>query len=127
MPVTSLTNSTTTGKRALDSDLQNGKRVRFSEEKQIYETFQKGILGIDGENARQSKDFIDRHILKMAAQTKYQEGSEEQMEAIRTALTSTVSMDITVINHTLDTLEKNLTNPNAKRRYINLLSTFSFD
>ena len=28
------------------------------------------------------------------------------MEAIRTALTSTVSMDITVINNTLDTLEK---------------------
>ena len=124
MPTTtSITNLNQNGKRGLDSDLQNGRRVRFREKAQICETFQNGILDIDGENARQSTDFNDRNILDYAAKNRFWEYTPEQLTAIRTALTSPVSKDITVLFKTLDTLENNLTNPNAKRKYIELLST----
>jgi transcription-repair coupling factor (superfamily II helicase) len=124
MPTTTpITNSNQNRKRGLDSDLQNGKRVRFSEEEQIFKILSKNEIDRFGENPRRSDDFFDRHTLKMAAQTKYPEGSKEQIRAIRAALTSTVSSDITVLNDTLITLENNLTYPNAKRKYIKLLST----
>ena len=124
MPTTSsIANFKQSRTRERDSQLPARKRVRFSEEEQIYKTFQKGTLDIDGENARQSKDFVDRQVLKMGAQTKFPEGSKEQIRVIRAALTSTVSTDTTVLFKTLDTLENNLTNPNAKRKYIDLLST----
>ena len=125
MPVTSsptLTNSKPTGKRQQDPHLPAGKRIRFSEKNEIFETFEKGTLDHYFENARQSNDFKDRQILGYAAKNRFPEYAPEQLTAIRTALTSSVSMDQTVLQNTLDTLENNHTNPNAKKKIIDLLS-----
>ena len=71
--------------------------------------------------SRISDDFLDRRILKMAAAQRYIEGSPEQLTAIRTALTSPVAKDETVIKDTLNALENNLTHPSAKAGYKRLL------
>ena len=124
MPTTSsIANFKQSRTREGDSHLPYGKRVRFNESNAIFETFPKGILDEHFQNARQSTDFNDRNILDYAAKNRFSEYTPEQLTAIRTALTSPVSQDITVLKDTLDTLENSLTNPNAKRKYIELLST----
>lgn len=96
------------------------RNVRFHDVVQV----QNLPTGGDHKEARLSKDLQDRVILKQGAKRRCAEGSDEQKKVVRTALTSFVKEDPTVIEDTINSLENNLTNPQAKKKYIDLLHKF---